>query len=364
MLVAIDASPAVRPEPSGTEVYAQEIIQALAGSGTQHVIRLYANATAPPDWIPRGVEWHGIPFPRLWTHMRFAHALARDPPDVVFVPSHVLPVRLGVPGVVTIHDVGHRVERHTYTFGAWWYLELTTRYMARRAARLVAVSGNTAGELIRLYRVPSDRIAVIHPGVSSHLRPPAAATVESLRRRYALAQAYFLYVGRAHPRKNLPMLLQAFSEARRRRLQADLILAGPGHHPTGVEGVRTLAYVPASDMPALYGGALALVLPSLYEGFGFPALEAMRCGTPVMASSAGSLPEVVGNAGILLSPRNLIAWSETMLQVSSDRELRQRLIDMGLSWSGQFTWQRTADQTWKVLEQACAPASRYPTASK
>ncbi len=352
MLVAIDASPAVRREPSGTEVYAREIILALARSSGPHTIRLYANATARPDWLPQGVEWRGIPFPRLWTHWRFARALEREPPAVVFVPSHVLPLRLRVPGVVTIHDVGHRFERQTYSIGTWWYLELTTRYMARHATRLVAVTAYTAAELRRVYGVPRERIAVVHSGISPHLRPPVPGEVDALRRRYDLPSEYFLYVGRAHPRKNLAMLVRAFAEARQRGLDAGLVLAGSRHTPVGVPGVRTLEYVPASDLPSLYGGALALTLPSLYEGFGFPALEAMRCGTAVIASSAGALPEVVGGAGILLNPRDPARWSDALLQLSNDRELRQRLISAGRSWSQRFSWELAAVETWKVLGEA------------
>ncbi len=352
LLVAIDASPALRPKPSGTEVYAGEIIRALAGTNPGHTMRLYANATAAPPWLPRGAEWRSIPFPRLWTQWRFARALSKERPAVVFVPSHVLPVALTVPGVVTIHDVGHRVEHSSYSPAAWWYLELTTRYMARRAARLIAVSRHTALELSRLYGVPSARIAVIPCGVNPAMRPPSQAEVEGVRQRYGLPSRYFVYVGRAHPRKNLPFLVRAFVDARRRGLDAGLALIGPSHPALDVEAVRVLGYVPPADLPALYGGALGLTLPSRYEGFGFPVVEAMRCGTPVLASSAGALPEVVGGAGILLSLRDTAGWSQALLQLASDDALRRRLIEAGFERSEQFTWERAASATWKVLAEA------------
>jgi hypothetical protein len=108
MLLALDASPAVRPNPSGTEVYAREIITHLASTNRGHTMRLYANTVSPPPWSPANVEWRLLPFPRLWTHWRFRRALQAEQPDVVFVPSHVLPLFLDLPAVVTIHDVGHR----------------------------------------------------------------------------------------------------------------------------------------------------------------------------------------------------------------------------------------------------------------
>jgi len=352
MLVAIDGSPALRPRPTGTEFYAHEMISALAAAGSLHTIRVYANAAQRPAWLPPAVQFRGIPFPRLWTHWRFARALHREPPDVVYVPSHVLPIRLRVPGVATIHDVGHRHERRTYPLLDWLYLEATTRYMARRAARLIADSERTAADLRRLYRVPADRITVIYPGVDPALRVPGPAEVDRVRRRYELPERYFVYVGRAHPRKNLPLLLRAFADARRQGLDAGLVLAGDGHSSVVLEGVRVLAYVPAGDLAPLYGGAIALTLPSRYEGFGFPVLEAMRCGTAVLASTAGSLPEVVGNAGILLNPRDAAAWSAALRQVAGDTDLQRRLIEAGFVWSERFSWSRAARQAWRVLENA------------
>lgn len=355
MLLALDASPALRANPSGTEVYARAIITHLAKTNPGHRLRLYANATAPPAWSPTGVEWRLHPFPRLWTHWRFRRALVAERPDLVFVPSHVLPLFLDVPGVVTIHDVGHRRVPSAYRPSAWLYLEWMTRSMARRAARLIAVSRTTADDLRRFYRVPAERIAVIHSGVDEIFQPPTAAEIARVRARYGLPPAYFLYLGRAHPRKNLPVLLAAYQTARRRGLTAGLVLAGPGLETSADDGLRVLGYVPREDLPALYAGALALTLPSLFEGFGFEVLEAMRCGTAVIASTAGALPEVVGEAGLLLDPTDAAAWAESLARLTQDPALRQHLIERGDGWSRSFSWERAAAATWSVLETAGRP---------
>ncbi|HEY0492513.1 MAG TPA: glycosyltransferase family 1 protein [Candidatus Dormibacteraeota bacterium] len=364
MIAAVDASPALRPQPSGTEVYARQVIEALAASRQERRLQVYANAVNPPAWLDPRVEWRGIPFPRLWTHWRFRQALHRDPPDVVFVPSHVLPIGLRIPGVVVIHDLGHRRERSSYRPTTWCYLELMTRYMARHARRLVAVSRSTADDLMRYYNVPQERIAVVHSGVDPRLRPAARAAVLEMLSRYQLRQPYYLYLGRNHPRKNLGMLTRAFADARRRGLNAALVLAGPGHtaHPEN-DGVRVLSYVPAEDLPALYSGALALTLPSRFEGFGFPALEAMRCGTAVIASSVGALPEIVGTAGILLDPDDTSAWSQALIELSRDLALQRRLVGAGEAHSATFTWERAAGQIWRVLDSASRPEPSHQAAA-
>ena len=350
MIVAIDGTPAIRERPTGTEVYARAVIEALASTNPGHILVVYANAQNPPSWLPPSVHWRGIPFPRLWTHLKLGRTLRRERPDVLFVPSHVLPVGLRVPSAVTIHDVGHRYERRTYPTAAWLYLELTTRYMARRASRLIAVSQSTANDLKRFYGVDASRIAVVHSGVDEWMRPPGADAVAAVRSRYGLPDTYYLFVGRNHPRKNLPFLLRAFAEARTRGLAASLVVAGPDHAPATSDAVRVLPYIPREDLPALYAGAIALTLPSRFEGFGFPVLEAMRCGTAVIASRAGALPEIVGSAGILLSPTDVSAWSEALLQLAQDLELQRRLIAAGQSWSGRFTWRATAEGIWPVFE--------------
>src|SRR5206468_8583600 len=229
LLVGIDGTPAVRDVATGTEVYARSIIEALAASKDTRTMRVYANAIDLPPWLPSGIEWRGIPFPGLWTDWRLRQALRRERPDVTFIPSHVLPFALGLKSVVTIHDVGHRREPRSYSRRARWYLEATTRYAARRANRLIAVSRATADDLVRFYHVPGGRVVVVHSGVDPRMRPQDPATLAEVTHRLGITDPYFLYVGRNHPRKNLPMLRRAFGEPRRPGPPATLAPAGPGH---------------------------------------------------------------------------------------------------------------------------------------
>ncbi|HEV2014610.1 MAG TPA: glycosyltransferase family 1 protein [Candidatus Dormibacteraeota bacterium] len=356
MIVGIDGTPAVRRVMTGTEVYARSIIEALAASRGARTMRVYANTIEAPPWLSSGVEWRGIPFPRFWTHWRLRQALRRERPDVTFIPSHVLPVALGLKSVLTIHDIGHRREPRSYSRTARWYLEATTRYAARHANRLIAVSKSTADDLVRFYHVPGGRITVVLSGVDPRMRPQDPSRVEEVLQRLRIGGAYFLYVGRNHPRKNLLMLRRAFDEARRRGLTAELVLAGPGHEATSAGSATVLPYVPRDDLPALYAGAIALLLPSRFEGFGFPVLEAMASGTAVIASTAGALPEVVGTAGILLSPDDAGAWSQAMLELAHDPALQRRLIAAGRARSADFSWDLAATKTWRVLDAVAGQA--------
>ena len=348
MIVGIDGTPAIRPLLTGTEVYARSMIQALARSRDERGVRVYANAVDAPPWLTPGVEWRGIPFPRLWTHWRLRQALRRERPDVSFIPSHVLPVGLNLPSVVTIHDIGHRHEPRAYSRFAWWYLELTTRYAARRATRLIAVSQSTADDLRRFYGVPGGRVAVIHSGIDTRMQPQAPPVVARLAERLGIDEPYFLYLGRNHPRKNLPMLRRAFIDARARGLRASLVLAGPGHD-------------------ARLAGDGLIVLPQLQfqpprpRAFTFFFLLTLRFDQLAKLLVEYSIRLQRNETGVLLSPDDAGAWSQAMLELASDPALQQRLIEAGAARSAGFTWEAAADKTWRVL---VAAATRQPATSR
>ncbi len=352
MLVGIDASRAIRPVQTGTEIYSRQLIAALASRPTSNRYRLYVDRN-PGSLLPTGerTETRIIPLERAWTHLRLGFDLVRDPPDLLFVPSHVVPLVCRVPSVVTIHDVGYLWYRSAYSPLAWILLHLGTIRNARGARRIVVDSRATANDLIHHFGVPANRLHVAYlggPNVEEIAPDP------SVRARYGLAERYFLFVGTLQPRKNVPGLLRAFAELRRRMAgPVDLVLVGqPGRgeadlrtlaRKLGVEDyVRWLGYVPATDRPSLFASASALVFPSLYEGFGLPPLEAMAWGTPVITSNTSSLPEVVGDAGILVNPRDVTELANAMARILDDLTLRERLIAAGRVQAARFTWDRCA----------------------
>jgi glycosyltransferase involved in cell wall biosynthesis len=351
----------VRPR-TGTENYSYHLIQEILDLGRAHDYTLYFNHSPDPDdFVPGGAEQRVIPFPRLWTHARLSAEMAARPPDVLFVPSHVLPIVHPRRSVATIHDLGYLYWPKAHPLARRWYLHLSTMYNARASSRVIAVSRTTADDLVRLYRVPAAKIAVIPEGCGSEYRPVSAEAVATVRSRYALPERYVLAVGTIQPRKNLDRLVEAFLRVREASGAVQLVLAGkPGWGAAPVlrqiaasgSAVRILGYVPDRDLPALLGGAEALAFPSLYEGFGLPALEAMACGTPVVCSNNSSLPEIVGDAGLLVPPTDVGAIAGALLLLLEDPALRDELRRRGLERAAGLSWKRCAAATLDLLESA------------
>jgi glycosyltransferase involved in cell wall biosynthesis len=236
---------------------------------------------------------------------------------------------------------------------------------ARRAAAVIAVSQATKADIVRILGVERAKVHVIHEAPAAHFRPLAAGTgLGEVRQRYGLPQRFLLSVGTIEPRKNLVRLLEALAQLRRSEsLDHALILVGHrGWKYEGVftaverlalgDAVRFLGYVPVHDLVALYNLAQALVYPSLYEGFGLPVLEAMACGTPVVASSSSSLQEVAGNAAELVDPNQVQHIAAGLRRVLLDPHRRQELRALGLAQAARFSWDAASEQTRRIYDQA------------
>jgi glycosyltransferase involved in cell wall biosynthesis len=368
MHIGIDASRAARPVRTGLEGYSFHLIRALVRQPRPHRYTLYTPSPLPPDLLAGPhVAVRLLPFPRLWTHGRLAWEMARRPPDLLFVPAHVLPVVRPARSVVTVHDLGYLYYPRAHPPLRWLYLYLGTGFNCRAATLLIADSESTRQDLIRHYRVPADRIRVVPLGCDPIYRPLPPDQARAVAARYGLTGPFFLFIGSLHPRKNIGLLLRAFALFRATGRPHHLALAGAPGYQAGQfqtaarrlglgESVHFLGYVPAEDLPALLNAAVALVFPSLYEGFGLPVLEAMAVGTPVLAARTSSLPEVVGPAGLLLDPHDPAAWAEAMARIADDAGLHADLRARGLARARQFSWERCAAETLAVLEAAAARA--------
>lgn len=370
MLIGVDASRATVAHRTGTENYALYLIQELLALDSPHRWRLYLNQPPPSGWpspAAATVELRHIPFPRLWTHARLSWEMSMQPPDLLFVPAHVLPLAHPRHSVVTVHDLGYLYYPEAHTRFQNAYLRWSTHYNARTATRVIADSEATRRDLIHHYHIPEAKIAVVYPGRDESLAPGTdPAALAAVREQYGLAGAYFLYVGTLQPRKNLVRLVQAFERLNLgtlERSEVQLVIAGKKGwlyddllaeiKRLGLGArVRLPGYVPDADLPALLSGALAFVFPSLYEGFGLPVLEAMACGTPVVCSNAASLPEVAGDAALLVDPLDTDGLAAAMARLASDGGLRAELIERGYRQARRFSWQRCATQVLAVLEGA------------
>jgi len=365
MLIGIDASRAVVVQRTGTEYYSLQVIRHLVRVGSEHRFRLYLRQSAPPGLLPAGpnVEYRVLGPQRLWTHLGLSWEVARRPPEVLFVPAHVVPIVHPAATVVTVHDLGYRFFPRQHTLGARLYLEASTRFSSRVARLVIADSQVTARDLAREYGVPMAKIRVIYPGLDAGISRASAEARAAVCERYGLPRPFILYVGTIQPRKNLVRLVEAFARIAGNWDGLDLVLAGKtGWLADGIyrraqelglgERVRFPGYVAEEDLPALFSAAQCFVMPSLYEGFGLPVLEAMACGTPVLASDAGSLPEVAGDAALLFPPQDTEALATALHHLLRDPDLRRELVARGYRRCSEFSWERCAEGILEVLVEA------------
>jgi glycosyltransferase involved in cell wall biosynthesis len=295
--------------------------------------------------------------PRLEWLLRF---------DVLFAPNFVPPPTRTPRLVITVHDLAFAKYPETAAHATRRWLGALDRSV-RQAARIIVPSEATRGDLLEHYPVDPDRVRVIPHGVDAdRLRPPPAGIIEQTRRRHGIDGPYLLFVGGIEPRKNIPAIVRAFAELSDR---AELVIAG-GSVPWNPEGrdlleraldelspaarrrVRLTGYLREPEKVALLAGAEGLVFPSLYEGFGFPVLEAMAVGTPVLTSDLSSMPEVAGDAAMLVDPTSDEAIAEGMDRLLEDADLRARLAAAGRARVQGFRWEDTARRTAEVLHEA------------
>jgi glycosyltransferase involved in cell wall biosynthesis len=283
--------------------------------------------------------------------------------------AHLLPRLTGARSVFTLHDVAYlRFPQHHLPKNRIYLRAMMPRFV-RRADAVIAVSEATRRDALRFYRLDPAKIHVIPEGVDPRFTPdPDPERVATVRDRYELPERFVLYVGTIEPRKNLTTLLEAYAELLRRRPEVGLVIAGGKgwlYEPfferlraLGLERRVTLTgHVPDEDVPALMSAADVFAFPSEFEGFGLPPLEAMACGVPVVSSDAASLPEVVGDAGVLVPPHDVGAWVSALDRLLDDASLRDRLRAEGIARARTFTWDAAAAKTIEVYRSVLAAPS-------
>ena len=283
--------------------------------------------------------------------------------ELLWSPVNIGPVAVSNQ-VLTLHDTSvlDHPEWFKPLFSRWYRAVLPS--LVRRVRRVLTVSEHSRQSILKRFKLPAEKVVVIPEGVNRSLFYPApVGEMARVSQRYELPGKYLLFLGTLEPRKNLERLCDAWRLIQPQVRGVELVIAGsqlPHFAPVSrllapcevspTRGVHYLGYVPDGDLPALYSGASAYLLPSLTEGFGLTALEAMACGTPVIASHAGALPETVGAAGILVDALDVSNWACAMLDLLSDEDCRQEYRRRGLQRARQFTWEHTAQRVLAELE--------------
>lgn len=326
----------------------------------------------PPDRLKRMVLFHGDAVPKtvchrfIWVpyrvyglsqHFFYPGLIRKSGIRLFHMPHYDVPYFIGTPFIATVHDLIHLLypEFSTKPFSGV-YSKLVLSRVAKKAERILVVSENTKRDLIRFEPSAESKIRVVSPGVDKIFSPPEPDAVGRVVRRYELTPPYFLYVGNLRKSKNTDGLLRVYEKVRTMLKDRcpSLVLVGRNFLPRYAagfpDGVRHLGLVPTRDLPALYGGATVFLFPSLYEGFGLPPLEAMACGTPVIASNRASIPDVCADAAVLVDPSDEEAMGREIVRVFSDESERRSMVKKGFENVKRFSWKSFADSTWAVYE--------------
>ena len=277
--------------------------------------------------------------------------------DLFHSPDFVLPPLMPeIPSLLTVHDLSFIFFPETFPSNLVNYLNNIVPWSIRRATHILADSESTKRDLVNQWNVSGEKVSVLYSGVGENFRPVSdSRLVQAVRKKYKLGEGpYLITVGTVQPRKNYRMLIRAFRHVAEKYPHQLIIAGGEGwlteeiKHEVDKQRLGTrvnfLGFVDDSDLPALYSGATIFLFPSLYEGFGLPILEAMACGVPVIASDVSSMPEVVGDAGLLLSPTQEDDWAEAIMKLINEPAYRTTLVGAGFRRSRKFSWSRSARQ--------------------
>jgi glycosyltransferase involved in cell wall biosynthesis len=367
MLIGLEAS-ALYGCKSGVGYYTENLLSNVMKLAPEHNYILFSNRDMKADWNRLGSEVvydrHLFRVRAAWMQANLPRALREVRPDICHFTNYLAPLAGGCPYVVTIYDMTLFLTPRFHDFKKIALDRTLIPHVARRASAIITVSNSARDDIVRLLRVPREKVRVITGAVSSDFRPVRdEAQKEAVRARYGLADVpYILYVGTIEPRKNIARLIQAFGRLKQQGLPHKLAIVGqPGWHCAPIyaeverlgltQDVLFTGYVPFEDLPVLYSAAESMAFPSLYEGFGLPVVEAMACGAPVVTSRSSSLMEVAGDAALLVEPRSVTEMADALERLHRQPDLREELSLRGVERAASFTWDRSARAALELYEE-------------
>lgn len=370
MHVGFDAT-AIPPNRAGAGRYIFSLVEALSRADSDHRFTVFVQSHLIREFQIRSSRFELADVGRLstrqrlaWEQSRLPRELKRRRVDVLHSPHYTMPLRPPCCVVVTFHDATFITMPELHTRSRRGLLSVMMRVSSRRADRLIAVSASTRADICRILKLDAARVDVVHEAASEIFGSATEDGIAEATSAHGLCpNGYYLFVGVLEPRKNVHGLLDAYARLQGPAAELPLAIAGkPGwmyqqifarvNELSVSHRVRFLGYVPDADLAALYAGCRAFIYPSLYEGFGLPVLEAIQCGAPVITSNIASLPEVAGDAALLISPTSAEELSGAMSRLAADPELAAELSRRGRLRARSFSWARCAQETMQVYARA------------
>lgn len=373
MIIGIDGNEANISKKVGISEYVFELLKQFSENREQKTgnkFEIYLKQEPEKNFPSQSKTWQYKVFgpSRLWTQIALpAHLfLERQKPDVFFSPAHYAPRFSPVPTVVSIMDLAFFHFPELFTKKDLNQLKSWTGYSVKKAKKIITISQASKDDIIKLYGVEPEKIAVIYPGIKNNVSlTPHIYPMNELKTKYDISDNFLLFVGTLQPRKNITRIIEAFSKIIKQKKENDedlqlVIIGRKGWHYDEIlaapekygvkDQVKFLDFVPDEDLALFYRHAKAFVWPSLYEGFGLPVLEAMKFGCPVITSKVSSLPEAGGDAALYVDPENTEEIKTAIEKVLTDKKLRDEMTEKGKKQVAKFSWKKAATETLQVLE--------------
>lgn len=387
MIIGIDGNEANVEKRVGISEYAFELLAQFSKLSVRQWTRnlkfiIYLKEK-PREDLPKereGFEYRVVGPKKLWTQIGLPLALFNDcrlkgrQINVFFTPTHYAPRFSPVPTVISVMDLSYIHYPKLFKKTDFYQLRSWTAYSIRKATRVFTISQASKNDIINHYAVSKEKVVVTYPGIKLKTQmpklkstPPVGGQNSNILEKYSIDKKYILFVGTLQPRKNIVRLIEAFSKIVDKQIQLviigkkgwmyeDILLAPKKYN---VESrVKFLEFVPGEELPIFYKNALCFVLPSLYEGFGLPVLEAMQEGCPVITSNISSLPEAGGDAALYIDPKDTNDIAEKIEEVIKNESVRNKMIQKGYDQVKKFSWEKTAQETLKILEEVAKDNER------
>lgn len=358
------------PNRVGSSEFCYQMLLSLFNLDKKNKYTIFLPVNPSSDLPKEGESWkyEVVSSKKLWTMIGLSKKLSayKDKIDVFFSPTHYLPLNVSVPSVISILDVSYLHFPSLFKRKDLYQLKIWGKYSIKKAKKIITISESSKNDIIKAYGVSEDKVEVIYPGIKQDLGLRIKELkMEELKKKFGIEGNYILFVGTLQPRKNIVRLIEAFAKIKKQETESkelnlvivgkkgwkyEEILAAP--EKFGVkESVKFLENVTNEDLPSFYKNALCFCLPSLYEGFGLPVLEAMKFGCPVVTSNVSSLPEAGGDAALYCNPEDVEDIATNLKLITENLKLREGMIKKGYEQVKKFSWEKTARKTLNVLEE-------------